>query len=50
MLIKNMTATFCRSLEAMCIFGRKKGQRIIFSHNIFLNEFSQHISADMLSP
>ena len=44
LLVKNMIAAFYRSLEVMRIFGRKKSKFIMFSHTIFLNEFSQHIS------
>ena len=48
LLIKSITAEFCRSLEAMRNFGEKNGKIIIFSNNIFLNEFS-HISIDTWS-
>ena len=47
LLLKKMTASFCRSLRVMRIFWEKKGKIIIFSHNILLNEFSQHMSLDM---
>ena len=47
LLIKIVTAAVYRSLEVMCIFGRKKGKIIMFNHKIFLTKFSQHISVDM---